>query len=82
MAGYVSTFSADADSAEIAQALIRDGGVIIDELMPCEVLDAVRAEIDAAVSAEEQEGSSDLWPEADPRDRVCLDLWEPYLERA
>ena len=27
--------------------------------------------------------ATDLWgPEADPRDEVVLDLWEPYLERA
>ena len=27
--------------------------------------------------------ASELWGEAaNPRDSVCLDLWEPYLERA
>ncbi len=63
MTGYLSTFSPDTDSAEIAEALVRDGGVIINELVTAEMLDAIHDEIEASVSAEEQEGSSDLWPE-------------------
>ncbi len=63
MAGYLSTFSPDTDAADIAEALIRDGGVIINQLVSAETRDTVHAEIDSAVSAEEQEGSSELWPE-------------------
>ena len=63
MTGYVSTFTADRDAREIAQALIRDGGVIINNLVAATVMDTVRAEIEGAVSEEDQEGSSELWPE-------------------
>ena len=63
MAGYVSSFPPEADSAEIAESLVHDGGVIISELMPGDTMDAIRCEVENAVSAEEQEGSSELWPE-------------------
>jgi hypothetical protein len=65
MSGYLSTFSADAETSEIAAALVQDGGAIISELMPCETMDVVRSEVENAVSAEEQKGSSELWPEGD-----------------
>ncbi len=63
MSGYVSAFSADADVSEVADALVRDGGVIISELMPGEIMDEIRDEVQRSVPAEEQQGSSALWPE-------------------
>tara|TARA_Y100000031_G_scaffold156542_1_gene211553 strand:- start:2659 stop:3540 length:882 start_codon:yes stop_codon:yes gene_type:complete len=43
--------------------MVRDGGVIISELVPGEVMDEIREEVQRTVPAEEQQGSSALWPE-------------------
>ena len=63
MAAYISGFAADANAADIAAALVRDGGVIIENLVPAAVLDAVRDEVHSNVAQSDQEGSSTLWPE-------------------
>lgn len=60
--GYIASFSAGDSSAEIADALIRDGGAIIERLESAETMNAIHAEVAANVPAEAQEGSSDLWP--------------------
>ena len=63
MTAYLSPFPADADPSEIAEALSRDGGVLIESLVNPDVMDAVYAEIQGKVSEEEQEGTGTLWPE-------------------
>jgi len=63
MADYINGFAADADSADIAAALVNDGGVIIEELVSAALLDQVRHEVHSNVAQEDQTGSSTLWPE-------------------
>ena len=63
MSGYISTFDAQADTAEIAAALVQHGGVIISELMSTAVMDTISDEIEISVSHTDQKGTSALWPE-------------------
>lgn len=57
------TFEAGAPAGDIAAALKRDGGVIIEKLLPAELMDEVYAEIEANVRSAELESRSVLWPE-------------------
>ena len=62
MAKYVASFQADADVPEIAQALIGEGAIAIDSLVPGAIMDEIYEEITAAVAPEDQQGTSQLWP--------------------
>ena len=59
----LARFAADADSREIASALVQDGGVLIERLATADTMHAILAEVDTNVPRSAQSGSSDLWPE-------------------
>ena len=63
MSAYLSTFEPDANSDDIAAALVQHGGVTINQLMPGAVMDTIYQEIAQSVSEQDQQGTSDLWPE-------------------
>ena len=62
MAGYLASFRADDRVETIAQALVDEGVVAIDRLVPSSTMDRIHEEINAGVPPEDQQGSSDLWP--------------------
>ena len=63
MSAYLSSFEPDANPTDIAAALVQQGGVTINHLMPAAVMDTIYREVTRSVSEEDQRGSSDLWPE-------------------
>ena len=63
MSKYLTTFEPDADTTAIAETLVKQGGAIINQLMPTTVMDTIHDEITQSVSEQDQQGSSDLWPE-------------------
>ena len=62
MASYLASFRADAGIDEIAQALIGEGAVAINCLVPGPMMDKIYEEITAAVAPENQQGTSKMWP--------------------
>ncbi|MBJ37846.1 MAG: hypothetical protein CMD83_05205 [Gammaproteobacteria bacterium] len=60
---YLSSFDAESPASHVATQLLSQGGVVIDALVPPELMDSVRAEIRSNVDEADEQGSSVLWPE-------------------
>ncbi len=63
MTAYISSFDARNDVADIARALVSDGGAIITSLVSPDVMIRVQQDVESNLSEEELKGSSALWPE-------------------
>ena len=60
---YLEEFGKTANHKDIAAALIKDGGTIINDLVSPDLMDAIKEQINSVVPLAAQEGNSDLWPE-------------------
>ena len=76
----ISVFTASADSAEIASALVQDGGVIIECLVAAELMDRVYDEIQDNVAEVDQTSSSKLWPEGNKTIGALAAASRTYVE--
>ena len=60
---YLTSFTEKDSTEDIVNALKSDGGVIIERLVPEEVMDEAYQEVQNNVSQAEQSSSTSLWPE-------------------
>ena len=60
---YLTSFTEKDSTEDIVKALKSDGGVIIERLVPEEVMDEAYQDVQNNVSQAEQSSSTSLWPE-------------------
>ena len=60
---YLTTFTEKDSTEDIVKTLKSDGGVIIERLVPEEVMDDAYQDVQNNVSEAEQSSSTSLWPE-------------------
>ena len=60
---YLTTFTEKDSTEDIVKTLKSDGGVIIERLVPEEVMDEAYQDVQNNVSPAEQSSSTSLWPE-------------------
>ena len=64
---YLTTFTEKDSTEDIVKTLKTDGGVIIERLVPEEVMDDAYQDVQNNVSEAEQSSSTSLWPEGNRR---------------